>query len=603
MGRTSRRIEVKENIGAQVIKVLQKHGHDTTTLEEMRRRYSDLIELDLGGLSTAALEEIAKIDLGTARDNNLVKAYLRISKDPGAKFGPLEAFPEAFKRWMTVNSIDGWLYTHDRDTQLIAYAVVDAKFYPPIGSGDDYEPAYASVSLQCDTAWGSGTVSIHYSDRDATQATVEKLILGQGYLKETPELKAEYLRQMERFHQYRPQFGAQFVTGGVQHAPTKSKEYAYGGDYEVESTGSVNAGDRLVNDEETAKRQADVYKDNRPWKRYLDPVKPDEFTAVPLHPYLKFYDLRRYCEVWLHVNDVRPYVYDKTLGEKLVLPQHHRDLIDVLVEDMDVFKSDIIEGKSGGTAILNHGAPGLGKTLCAEVYAELIGRPLYKVHSGMLGTTAREVEKNLADILKRAERWKCVTLLDECDVFVAKRGGDLDKNAVVAGFLRTLEYFNGLLFLTTNRIEDVDDAILSRMIALFHFEAPDAEMSHRLWTILAANYGIVLTEKHTAALIRQFPGISGRDIKQLLRLVQKYTARKGVKLSMEAFRICAMFRGVDTTKLQAAPKRELHSELAKLFPRTGTLCGVDGCGLPQFETPAGVTCDNGHGGAPELPAY
>lgn len=34
--------------------------------------------------------------------------------------------------------------------------------------------------------------------------------------------------------------------------------------------------------------------------------------------------------------------------------------------------------------------------------------------------------------------------------------------------------------------------------------------------------------------------------------------------------------------------------------KTGTRCGVKGCWLPQFTTPSGVTCDNGHGGAPEI---
>src|SRR5512139_3082246 len=30
---------------------------------------------------------------------------------------------------------------------------------------------------------------------------------------------------------------------------------------------------------------------------------------------------------------------------------------------------------------------------------------------------------------------------------------------------------------------------------------------------------------------------------------------------------------------------------------TGTLCPVDGCGLPQWTCPGGVTCDGEHGGA------
>ena len=32
---------------------------------------------------------------------------------------------------------------------------------------------------------------------------------------------------------------------------------------------------------------------------------------------------------------------------------------------------------------------------------------------------------------------------DEADVFVVRRGGNLEQNAIVAVFLRTLEYFDG----------------------------------------------------------------------------------------------------------------------------------------------------------------
>lgn len=32
------------------------------------------------------------------------------------------------------------------------------------------------------------------------------------------------------------------------------------------------------------------------------------------------------------------------------------------------------------------------------------------------------------------------------------------------------------------------------------------------------------------------------------------------------------------------------------YPKTGTLCSV--CDLPQYESPHGPVCENGHGGAP-----
>jgi SpoVK/Ycf46/Vps4 family AAA+-type ATPase len=175
------------------------------------------------------------------------------------------------------------------------------------------------------------------------------------------------------------------------------------------------------------------------------------------------------------------------LRDKLVLPQAHRDLIDILTADRNFLMEDIVEGKSGGTTILCKGAPGLGKTLTAEVYAEVVGKPLYRVHSGQLGVTAGSVEANLSKILQRAARWDSVLLLDEADVYIRRRDNDLQHNAIVAEFLRTLEYFNGLLFMTTNRVADIDDAILSRCIAIIQFETPTKEQAAQLWKSLAGS--------------------------------------------------------------------------------------------------------------------
>ena len=49
-------------------------------------------------------------------------------------------------------------------------------------------------------------------------------------------------------------------------------------------------------------------------------------------------------------------------------------------------------------------------------------------------------------------RWEAVLLLDEADVFLEARSThDLERNKLVSIFLRVLEYYEGILFLTTNR--------------------------------------------------------------------------------------------------------------------------------------------------------
>jgi hypothetical protein len=117
----------------------------------------------------------------------------------------------------------------------------------------------------------------------------------------------------------------------------------------------------------------------------------------------------------------------------------------------------------------------------AESVAEFVKRPLYAVSSGELGTHASQLEASLARILDVATVWKAVLLLDEADVFLEARSlHDVNRNALVSTFLRLLEvnsllgrsnvathenppqYYEGILFLTTNRVQSFDEAFQSR---------------------------------------------------------------------------------------------------------------------------------------------
>ncbi|KAH7100938.1 hypothetical protein BKA62DRAFT_705369, partial [Auriculariales sp. MPI-PUGE-AT-0066] len=105
--------------------------------------------------------------------------------------------------------------------------------------------------------------------------------------------------------------------------------------------------------------------------------------------------------------------------------------------------NDWIKGKGGGLVVLLHGVAGVGKTLTAEAVAELLHRPF-------LGTTASDVEPALKKHLDFATRWNAVLL--------KRSTSDLMRNALVATFLRLLEYHSGMLFLTTNRVKAFDEA-------------------------------------------------------------------------------------------------------------------------------------------------
>ncbi|KAL8771480.1 MAG: hypothetical protein Q9209_003150 [Squamulea sp. 1 TL-2023] len=183
----------------------------------------------------------------------------------------------------------------------------------------------------------------------------------------------------------------------------------------------------------------------------------------------------------------------------LVLPDGHADLIKALVKthsrkprftashiDSEP-RFDLVKGKGKGLIILCHGAPGVGKTSTAECIADATSRPLFPITCGDIGDTAAMIESNLAKNFDLAHRWGCVLLLDEADVFMQARsqgsGNDVQRNSMVSVFLRVLEYYSGILFLTTNRIGTFDPAFRSRIHISLYFPALDRKATMKVFNI------------------------------------------------------------------------------------------------------------------------
>src|SRR5271157_2051610 len=115
------------------------------------------------------------------------------------------------------------------------------------------------------------------------------------------------------------------------------------------------------------------------------------------------------------------------------------------------------------------------------------------------------MEAILKDTLTRAQRWGAVMLIDEADVYIKRRQDDMTMNAVVGVFLRVLEYFNGLLFLTTNRVEDIDEAIVSRCIALIKYLPPDAGGRRKIWQVMGEQFSLNFSRPLIDQLVELFP--------------------------------------------------------------------------------------------------
>jgi SpoVK/Ycf46/Vps4 family AAA+-type ATPase len=196
--------------------------------------------------------------------------------------------------------------------------------------------------------------------------------------------------------------------------------------------------------------------------------------------------------------------------------------------------TDIITGKGGGCIFLLHGSPGVGKTLTAEAVCEHLHIPLYSITVGELGTTPEALESQLQAILELSGLWGAGILLDEADIFLEKRSKkDILRNAMVGIFLRLLEYHNGVLFLTTNRLSCLDEAFSSRISVALHYHDLGIAARAQIWeNFLQAT---VDSETYDTLSIEQLAAfeLNGRQIRSCVRLSCARARIEQIPLSME----------------------------------------------------------------------
>jgi hypothetical protein len=193
-------------------------------------------------------------------------------------------------------------------------------------------------------------------------------------------------------------------------------------------------------------------------------------------------------KVWLEfsLSGIKDIEWNDEAFDSLVLQQHIKQNLKGLVSShrFSATKTidDVIVGKGKGLNVVLHGPPGVGKTLTGESIAEYLRCPLYAVSSGELGTNAAQLERDLNRIMDITHSWGAILLLDEADVFLeARQPHDIHRNALVSVFLRLTEYYQGILFLTTNRVATFDEAFQSRIHMGIRYENLTAKARKKIW--------------------------------------------------------------------------------------------------------------------------
>jgi hypothetical protein len=146
-----------------------------------------------------------------------------------------------------------------------------------------------------------------------------------------------------------------------------------------------------------------------------------------------------------------------------------------------------LNSHGGGVRILMRGPSGTGKTLAAQTLAESLGKSLYRIQlAAVVDKYLGETEKRLHNVLSRAEELDVVLLLDEGDALLGQRtnirsSNDRYANLETNFMLQRLESFSGIIVITTNAGDRIDQAFERRLDVVIDFPAPDGITRLSLW--------------------------------------------------------------------------------------------------------------------------
>jgi hypothetical protein len=179
---------------------------------------------------------------------------------------------------------------------------------------------------------------------------------------------------------------------------------------------------------------------------------------------------------------------------QLVLPAPRKALLAEALQRLQLQtlvldRWQFLAGRPGarGVRVLLCGPPGTGKTLSAEVLAHELGVDLLVVDiARLVSKWIGETEKHLAAVFDAAEHSQAVLLFDEADALFGRRtevsdAHDRYANLETAYLLSRLERFEGLVMLSTNLKQNIDNAFLRRLEFVIEFEPPGVDEREALW--------------------------------------------------------------------------------------------------------------------------
>lgn len=194
-----------------------------------------------------------------------------------------------------------------------------------------------------------------------------------------------------------------------------------------------------------------------------------------------------------------------------------------------------------GLTVLLYGEPGTGKTETVYQLAKKYNRPVFKVEisetkSMWFGQSQKLVKKIFTDYyeFKKQEKVCPILLFNEADAVIGKRksaGASSvadTENAIQNILLEELENFDGIMFATSNLVDNLDRAFERRFLFKVQFDVPGIDIAAKIWKSKLSWLSI----KQAKKLAEQFQ-FSGGEMENITRKCIMTEVVTGSKISFD----------------------------------------------------------------------
>jgi len=183
------------------------------------------------------------------------------------------------------------------------------------------------------------------------------------------------------------------------------------------------------------------------------------------------------------------YQTDETWDDLVLNPSVWDSLTDVkawMKHYPELSKNSLYKGSKGFKALF-WGESGTGKTVSVGILGKEVGKDVYRIDlSQIVSKYVGETEKNLKYVFDLAQNKDWILFFDEGDALLGKRtdnksANDRYGNQEIAYLLQRMEDFDGILFLCTNKKDNLDEAFKRRFHLRFEFSQPYPTVRYEIW--------------------------------------------------------------------------------------------------------------------------